>query len=152
MKVILLQGCADKGKTRLSNKIDEWLLQNNFIEEFKKLDPNNENANPYQRDFWAVYNKNINGENVRIFLNSWSDTGDIINAFRDIYKENQKEGYNILITAIRSKNNPRLHEWTKEVYNKELSKIEEFILDLDTHPQDAEYWLGIFICIFNSLI
>jgi|GEM_PF-4211851 len=25
--------------------------QNNFIEEFKKLDPNNENANPYQRDF-----------------------------------------------------------------------------------------------------
>ena len=147
MKVILLQGCANKGKTRLSNKIDEWLLQNNFIEEFKKLDPNNENANPYQRDFWAVYNKNI-----RIFLNSWSDTGDIINAFRDIYKENQKEGYNILITAIRSKNNPRLHEWTKEVYNKELPKIEEFVLDLDTHPQDAEYWLGIFISIFNSLI
>ena len=92
MKVILLQGCADKGKTRLSNKIDEWLLQNNFIEEFKKLDPNNEIANPYQRDFWAVYNKNINGENVRIFLNSWSDTGDIINAFRYIYNENQKEG------------------------------------------------------------
>ena len=37
MKVILLQDYADKGKTRLSNKIDEWLLQNNFIEEFKKL-------------------------------------------------------------------------------------------------------------------
>ena len=54
MKVILLQGKGNSGKTRLSNKIDEWLLQNGFVEEFKKLDPNNENASPYQRDFARI--------------------------------------------------------------------------------------------------
>lgn len=152
MKVILLQGKGNSGKTRLSNKIDEWLLQNGFVEEFKKLDPNNENASPYQRDFWAIYYKKIEGRNVRVFLNSWSDTGDIINAFRDIYKENKKDGYDILITAIRSKSNPRLHEWTREVYIKEFPKIEENILDLDTRPQNARYWLGEFISLFGSLL
>ena len=152
MKVILLQGKGNSGKTTLSTEIDEWLLQNSFVEEFKKLDPNNENASPYQRDFWAIYYKKIEGRNVRVFLNSWSDTGDIINAFRDIYKENKKDGYDILITAIRSKSNPRLYEWTREVYIKEFPKIEENILDLDTRPQDAEYWLGEFIPLFGSLL
>lgn len=152
MKVILLQGKGNSGKTRLSNKIDEWLLQDGFVEEFKKLDPNNKNALSYQRDFWAIYNKNIEGRNVRVFLNSWSDTGDIINAFRDIYKGNEKDGYDILITAIRSKSNPRLYEWTREVYIKEFPKIEENILDLDTRPQDTEYWLEKFIPLFGSLL
>lgn len=152
MKVILLQGKGNSGKTRLSCKIDEWLLQNGFVEEFKKLNPSNQNTSLYQRDFWAIYYKKIEGRNVRVFLNSWSDTGDIINAFRDIYKENEKDGYDILITAIRSKSNPRLHEWTREVYIKEFPKIEENILDLDTRPQDAGYWLGEFISLFGNLL
>ena len=96
MKIILIQGAKNTGKTTLCNRIDEW-LQREFIDEY--FEENHEKIEKMvvtkdislDTDFFALYDikqiKNINHK--RIIINSLSDE---VNQF---YKFKIKEDINL---------------------------------------------------------
>lgn len=136
MKVILIQGKANTGKTTLCNRIDEWLLNNRIyelqqlissrksgqnssikeiikIEVIKKILPHN--------DFYAVYDIQFSkGGNKRVIINTLSDY-NTITEFENFYNNNKNNGYDVFITTIRNRKTPR--KVIKEFYEKELKSI-----------------------------
>ena len=109
MKVILIQGDENTGKTTLCNQIDEW-LQKKFINEYFK-----ENSEKIEKmvvtkdisldtDFFALYDikqiKNINHK--RIIINSLSDAFQQIYKFKEFFEEHRIEKTNIVKDAINS--------------------------------------------------
>lgn len=136
MKVILIQGKANTGKTTLCNRIDEWLLNNRIyelrqlissrksgqnssikeiikIEVIKKILPHN--------DFYAVYDIQFSiGGNKRVIINTLSDY-NTITEFENFYNNNKNNGYDVFITTIRNGNTPG--KVIKEFYEKELKSI-----------------------------
>lgn len=116
MKVILIQGSQNAGKSSLFVEVRKNYVtpDNTEVEEIHN-----------QKDFWGVYR--INGK--RVLLNSWSDLSDVIRGFREFYHKHKAEGYDVLVTAIRSLSNPRLHKFVKKVYQADC--VEEFVIDLD---------------------
>lgn len=141
MKVILIQGKANTGKTTLCNQIDEW-LQNNRIYELQQLisDRKNGQKSPIKEitkievikqilpnnDFYAVYDiqfydiQSSKKENKRVIINTLSDLEEITK-FEDFYNNNKNNGYDIFITTIRGGGSPRkvIENFCKE----ELKKI-----------------------------
>ena len=125
MKIILIQGCEDTGKTTLCNKLDEWLQKEIFKEKsIKRVELIKQCFN--NNDFLAIYDI-ISGEKEenckRILVNSASDNHVTIDTFRNFY-ENKDEKYykkkdiDVLITTIR-KENPELIEKVMEICNLE---------------------------------
>lgn len=98
MKVILIQGAENTGKTTLCNQIDEW-LQREFIDEY--FEENHEKIEKMvvtkdislDTDFFAIYDikqiKNINHK--RIIINSLSDEIKQIEAFKGFIEEHVKD-------------------------------------------------------------
>ena len=141
MKVILIQGKANTGKTTLCNRIDEW-LQNNRIYELQQLisDRKNGQKSPIKEitkievikqilpnnDFYAVYDiqfydiQSSKKENKRVIINTLSDLKEITK-FEDFYNNNKNNGYDIFITTIRGGGSPK--KVIKEFYEKELKSI-----------------------------
>ena len=141
MKVILIQGKANTGKTTLCNQIDEW-LQNNRIYELQQLisDRKNGQKSPIKEitkievikqilpnnDFYAVYDiqfydiQSSKKENKRVIINTLSDLEEITK-FEDFYNNNKNNGYDIFITTIRGGGSPK--KVIKEFYEKELKSI-----------------------------
>jgi len=141
MKVILIQGKANTGKTTLCNRIDEW-LQNNRIYELQQLisDRKNGQKSPIKEitkievikqilpnnDFYAVYDIQFydiqfsKKENKRVIINTLSDLEEITK-FEDFYNNNKNNGYDIFITTIRGGGSPK--KVIKEFYEKELKSI-----------------------------
>ena len=113
MKVILIQGKANTGKTTLCNRIDEW-LQNNRIYKLQQLISNRKNGQKStikeitkievikqilpNNDFYAVYdiqfstevNKKVIIENKRVIINTLSDNNEIT-VFEDFYNNNKNK-------------------------------------------------------------
>ena len=158
MKVILIQGAENTGKTTLCNQIDEW-LQKKFIDEYFK-----ENSEKIEKmvvtkdisldtDFFALYDikqiKNINHK--RIIINSLSDAFQQIYKFKEFFEEHRIEKTNIVKDAINScfyellKGEKKQGEKNK-IYKKKkeyLDKISDIpISDVETQKQkikDLEY-------------
>lgn len=160
MKVILIQGAKNTGKTTLCNRIDEW-LQNNRIYKLQQLINSRKNGqNPSikeiteievikrilpHNDFYAAYdipfstkvNKKVIIENKRVIINTLSDYKKITN-FKKFYNDNKKNnGYDIFITTIRDEGSPK--EVIEEFCEEELNKINpptqtKEIIDLNKNP------------------
>ena len=143
MKVILLEGKANTGKTTLANKIKYWLEENQFVQEAE---------NSKGRGFSAVYSKTIKGKEMRIHLNSLSDTKRDIQERKEFYDINKKGGYDIFITAIRPKEiNPNLNLWLKRIYERDISELEKK-LEVKLEHINSDYLLKKFISLFESLL
>lgn len=116
MKVILIQGAKNTGKTTLCNRIDEWLQRELLREKGINLRIEMTKHFSKKNDFFAVYdiytNKTIkNPEELdvfkaRIFINSGSEE-KCITPFERFYKNENEEYYkskqqpDLVITAIR---------------------------------------------------
>ena len=152
MKVILIQGKANTGKTTLCNRIDEWLL-NNRIYELQQLINNRKNGQNFSikeitkievikqilpnNDFYAVYDiHSSKKENKRVIINTLSDY-NTITKFVNFYNNNKNKGYDIFITTIRDEGRPK--EVIEEFCEEELKKINpptqtKEIIDLNKNP------------------
>lgn len=152
MKVILIQGKANTGKTTLCNRIDEWLL-NNRIYELQQLINNRKNGQNFSikeitkievikqilpnNDFYAVYDiQSSKKENKRVIINTLSDYSKITK-FVNFYNNNKNKGYDIFITTIRDEGRPK--EVIEEFCEEELKKINpptqtKEIIDLNKNP------------------
>lgn len=136
MKVILIQGAKNTGKTTLCNRIDEW-LQNNRIYELQQLISDRKNGQNSSikeitkievikrilpnNDFYAVYDIQFSTKgNKRVIINTLSDYSKITE-FVNFYNNNKNKGYDIFITTIRNEGRPK--EVIKEFYEKELKSI-----------------------------
>lgn len=113
MKVILIQGKANTGKTTLCNQIDEW-LQRELLKK-KGINLRIEMTKHFSKknDFFAVYDIYTNKDEektdsfkARIFINSGSEEL-CITPFERFYKNENEEYYkskqqpDLVITAIR---------------------------------------------------
>lgn len=140
MKIILIQGDENTGKTTLCNQIDEW-LQKEFIDEYSS-----NNSRKIEKmvvtkdisldtDFFALYDikqkKSINHK--RIIINSLSDEVKQFYKFKDFFEEHKEEKTNIVKDAINSyfdkllKNEKENKKDNKEIYNniKEIYEAKE---------------------------
>lgn len=175
MKVILIQGKANTGKTTLCNRIDEWLL-NNRIYELQQLINNRKNGQNFSikeitkievikqilpnNDFYAVYDIQFSiGGNKRVIINTLSDY-NTITKFVNFYNNNKNKGYDIFITTIRDEGRPK--EVIEEFYEKELKSINlptkpNGIINLNKNPitNVVESYAMLyyeFISLFEKLI
>ena len=97
MKVILIQGAENTGKTILCNRIVEWLRKEGFQDIPQKYEEDEPKKPKHKelKDFRAIYKK----KSKKILVNTLSDDIDVIKNFETFYKDNQ--GVDVLITAIR---------------------------------------------------
>ena len=145
MKVILIQGAENTGKTTLCNQIDEWLQRELLREKGINLRIEMTKHFSKKNDFFAVYdiytNKTIkNPEELdffkaRIFINSGSEES-CITPFERFYKNEKDEYYknnnyepDLLITAIRPSDNN--NNTDKQLYNKMKNALELDLSDLE---------------------
>ena len=133
MKIILIQGYPNTGKTTLCNNFDYYIT--------KKL-----NAHCIKKeklcngDFWGAYNINQEDVKKRIIINSYSDGEKVIRKFeKQFYQKYRVNDNDILITAIRPQGDT-YHNVIKGIYNNETNK-QEYIIDLDS----------ILLSLFNQL-
>ena len=154
MKVILIQGAKNTGKTTLCNRIDEW-LQKEFINEYFK-----ENREKIEKmvvtkdisldtDFFALYDikqiKNINHK--RIIINSLSDEVNQFYKFKEFFEEHKEEKTNVLKDVINScfdillkkekdNNKKEIYKNIKEIYETKERCLKE-IPDIPTSDVDT---------------
>ena len=154
MKVILIQGAKNTGKTTLCNRIDEW-LQKEFINEYFK-----ENREKIEKmvvtkdisldtDFFALYDikqiKNINHK--RIIINSLSDEVNQFYKFKEFFEEHKEEKTNVLKDVINScfdillkkekdNNEKEIYKNIKEIYETKERCLKE-IPDIPTSDIDT---------------
>ena len=94
MKVILIQGKANKGKTSLCEKIKEWIETETQIQ-FNKIDEIKIN----NKDFLVVYEITFKGSEKRVIINSQSDISSDIDKFEEFYWKNIK---NNTLTQVKN--------------------------------------------------
>lgn len=113
MKVILIQGDENTGKTTLCNQIDEW-LQKEFINEYFKPKYKKKHEKiekmvvtkdiSLRTDFFALYDikqkKSINHK--RIIINSLSDEVEQFYKFKEFFEEHKKEKTDVVKDVINS--------------------------------------------------
>ncbi|AEK23548.1 GTPase [Capnocytophaga canimorsus] len=108
MKVILIEGEENTGKSTLFRKILKELVERSNVKD------------EYVQDFWGFYE--IEGK--KVILNSFSDDSNIIEEFKEFY-EKYKDKCDVLVTAIRpDDNNNKLREDMKKVYEQDKSEQE----------------------------
>lgn len=144
MKIILIQGDENTGKTTLCNQIDEWLQRELLRERGINLRIEMTKHFSKKNDFFAVYDIYTNNTNkkpeeldvfkARIFINSGSEES-CITPFERFYKNEKDEYYknnnyepDLLITAIRPSDN---NNTDKLLYNKMKNALELDLSDLE---------------------
>jgi len=140
MKVILIQGAENTGKTTLCNRIDEWLQRELLREKGINLRIEMTKHFSKKNDFFAVYdiytNKNteeLDDFKARIFINSGSEKL-CITPFERFYKNENEEYYknkrqpDLVITAIRPSDN---NNTDKKLYNKMKNALGLDLSDLE---------------------
>lgn len=154
MKVILIQGDENTGKTTLCNQIDEW-LQKEFIDEYsskssKKIEKMVVTKDiSLDTDFFALYDikQKESIKHKRIIINSLSDEVEQFYKFKDFFEEHKEEKTNIVKDAINSCFYELLKGEKKqgkknEIYKKKkeyLDKISNIpISDVETQKQKIE--------------
>lgn len=128
MKIVLIQGDENTGKTTLCNQIDEWLQKESFLCVTKEEDKPKKPKHIKLKDFRALYKK----DSKKIILNTLSDDNNVISDFEAFLSKNQS--VDILITVIRpnAAKNTYLHEQVKKVYG---NVKEDLLIDME---QDLE--------------
>ncbi len=130
MKVILIQGKKDAGKTTLCKAIEKWIIDQwtSKHKEIRIVREANEND-----DFLGMYeiiDTKGNNKPFKIIINSASDHSTMIKNFETFYKTHRP--CDILITAIRPESsNKTLHYKVKDVFDAELKGNKPFVIDLD---------------------
>ncbi len=147
MKVILIQGAENTGKTTLCNRIVEWLRKEGFQDILQKYEEDKPKKPKHKelKDFRAIYGKN----SKKILVNTLSDDIDVIKKFETFYKDNQ--GVDVLITAIRPSHSDKqendLHQMIKDVYNKP----EDVLIDMNENLEDIINQIQKFFRIVKNL-
>ena len=156
MKVILIQGAKNTGKTTLCNRIDEWLQKESLKEQQRNFRIEMTKHFSKKNDFFAVYDIYTNKTNknpeeldvfkARIFINSGSEE-ECITPFERFYKNENEEYYknnnyepDLLITAIRPSNDS-LYDEMKKALGLDLSDLEKVSLSPKTiysYKKDAK--------------
>lgn len=145
MKIILIQGDENTGKTTLCNQIDEWLQRELLRERGINLRIEMTKHFSKKNDFFAVYDIYTNNTNkkpeeldvfkARIFINSGSEE-KCITPFERFYKNENEEYYknkpepDLLITAIRPSDNNNNNN-KNNLYNKMKNALELDLSDLE---------------------
>ncbi|MEN2719029.1 hypothetical protein [Capnocytophaga sputigena] len=145
MKVILIQGKANTGKTTLCNRIDEWLLN---VKNFSIEDREPKTSTSKIEDFKAIYSKKIDTKEIRIILNSSSDTLKIIDDFKRYYVNNQNNGYDMFVTTIRSPKNVKLNKEVKGIYTPQS---EDLVIDMEKSLEEIVNQIQKFFHIVKNL-
>ena len=145
MKVILIQGKANTGKTTLCNRIDEWLLN---VKKFSIEDREPKTSTSKIEDFKAIYCKKIDTKEIRIILNSSSDTLKIIDDFKRYYVNNQNNGYDMFVTTIRSPKNVKLNKEVKGIY---APQSEDLVIDMEKSLEEIVNQIQKFFHIVKNL-
>ncbi len=145
MKVILIQGKANTGKTTLCNRIDEWLLN---VKKFSIEDREPKTSTSKIEDFKAIYSKKIDTKEIRIILNSSSDTLKIIDDFKRYYVNNQNNGYDMFVTTIRSPKNVKLNKEVKGIY---APQSEDLVIDMEKSLEEIVNQIQKFFHIVKNL-
>lgn len=124
MKIILIQGGEDTGKTTLCNKLDEWLLQEeqNYQRTVYEEDTPKKPKHKKLKDFRVVYEK----EGKKVLMNTLADDQNVIQQFEDFLAQNQQD-VDMLITTIRPPKD-NLSTLIKQVYG---SKEEDILVDME---------------------
>lgn len=132
MKIVLIQGDENTGKTTLCNQIDKWLQKESFLCVTKEEDKPKKPKHIKLKDFRALYEK----DSKKIILNTLSDDDKVISDFETFFKKNQN--VDVLVTVIRpnADKNTNLHKLLKDVYGK---KEEDLLIDME---QDLETIIG----------
>lgn len=134
MKVILIQGRQDAGKTTLCKAIEKWIIDQWTAKYMNIRIVREANEND---DFLGMYEiidtkktGNENNKPFKIIINSASDHSNMIKNFDDFY--GLYKPCDILITAIRPDNasDKKLHNKVKDVFKEDLTNT-PFIIDLD---------------------
>ena len=115
MKIILIQGGEDTGKTTLCNKLDEWLLQ----------EEQNYQRTVYEEDT-PKKPKHKKLKDFRVLMNTLADDQNVIQQFEDFLAQNQQD-VDMLITTIRPPKD-NLSTLIKQVYG---SKEEDILVDME---------------------
>ena len=142
MKVILIQGAKNTGKTTLCNRIDEWLQRESLKEQQKNFRIEMTKHFSKKNDFFAVYDiytnktdkdqEELDSFKARILINSGSEV-ECITSFGNFYKNAQEEYYknnhqpDLLITAIRPSGTD-LYDKMKDILGLNLSDLENVSL------------------------
>jgi|GEM_PF-411103 len=145
MKIILIQGDENTGKTTLCNRIDEW-LQKEFIDEYssrkgKKIEKMVVTKDISLRtDFFALYDikqkESINHK--RIIINSLSDEVKQFYKFKEFFEEHKEEKTDVVKDVINScfdilfKEAKKDKGNEKELYEKKKECLKE-ISDIHTN-------------------
>jgi len=145
MKVILIQGAENTGKTILCNRIDEWLLN---VKNFSIEDREPKTSTSKIEDFKAIYSKKIDAKEIRIILNSSSDTLKIIDDFKRYYVNNQNNGYDMFVTTIRSPKNVKLNKEVKGIY---APQSEDLVIDMEKSLEEIVNQIQKFFHIVKNL-
>ncbi|WP_304348170.1 hypothetical protein [Capnocytophaga leadbetteri] len=162
MKIILIQGAENTGKTTLCNQIDEW-LQKEFIDEYsskrsKKIEKMVVTKDiSLDTDFFALYDikQKESIKHKRIIINSLSDEVEQFYKFKDFFEEHKEEKTNIVKDAINSyfdillknekenkKDKKEIYKNIKEIYKniKEIYETKERCLEKisEIHNSDSD--------------
>ena len=147
MKIILIQGDENTGKTTLCNQIDEWLQRELLREKGINLRIEMTKHFSKKNDFFAVYDiytnktdkaqEELDSFKVRILINSGSEA-ECITFFKKFYKNDRGKYYksnpqpDLLITAIRPLGTD-LYDKMKDVLGLNLSDLENVNLSPKTN-------------------
>ncbi|WP_304289892.1 hypothetical protein [Capnocytophaga leadbetteri] len=131
MKIILIQGAENTGKTTLCNQIDEW-LQKEFIDEYsskrsKKIEKMVVTKDiSLDTDFFALYDikQKESIKHKRIIINSLSDEVEQFYKFKDFFEEHKEEKTNIVKDAINS-----YFDIRKKIFESDVNSLEQNIKD-----------------------
>ena len=147
MKVILIQGAENTGKTTLCNQIDEWLQRESLKEQRNNFRIEMTKHFSKKNDFFAVYDiytnktdkdqEELDSFKARILINSGSEA-ECITFFKKFYKNDRGKYYksnpqpDLLITAIRPLGTD-LYDKMKDVLGLNLSDLENVNLSPKTN-------------------
>ena len=93
MKILLISGAPNTGKTKITTMIESYLRTIGFRNSCRKyVIPENDSA-------VVLEGINKKGKNIRILLNTASDTQNIINQVHEYYQQNSP--IDCLITTVR---------------------------------------------------
>lgn len=116
MKILLISGAPNTGKTKITTMIESYLRTIGFRNSCRKyVIPENDSA-------VVLEGINKKGKNIRILLNTASDTQNIINQVHEYYQQNSP--IDCLITTVRDMHEERDYLFnTFEVENNEYLEI-----------------------------
>lgn len=135
MKVILIQGRKDAGKTTLCETIGKWLENNGYPKQDDVY--YSKGAPDFYRTYKGIYSgvdNTLKGKEIRIVVNTGCDLFTSNQEFETYYKS--RGTIDILITSIRSighhiENKKDVRQQIKDIYTPNMVGTED-VIDLDS--------------------